>query len=82
MRFGVGLFSTLGLMIGGLLYNRVFVESLLPLIDRSGTFSTPVIWLDRLVPVILVILLLAVWAWVVAGAIQEERTIDARRRVR
>jgi hypothetical protein len=30
---------------------------------------------------VLVVLLLAVWAWVIAGAIQDERTVD-RRRVR
>jgi hypothetical protein len=33
------------------------------------------------VPIVLVILLLAVWVWVIAGAVQDERTVD-RRRVR
>jgi len=80
-RIGVALFWTLGLMVGGLIYNRVFAAELFPMVDPSGTFSTPVIWLDRIVPVVLVILLLAVWAWVIAGAIQDERTVD-RRRVR
>jgi hypothetical protein len=80
-RIGVALFWTLGLMVGGLIYNRVFAAELFPMVDPSGTFSTPVIWLDRIVPVVLVVLLLAVWAWVIAGAIQDERTVD-RRRVR
>ena len=80
-RIGVALFWTLGLMVGGLIYNRVFAAELFPMVDPSGTFSTPVIWLNRIVPVVLVVLLLAVWAWVIAGAIQDERTVD-RRRVR
>jgi len=80
-RIGVALFSTLALMVGGLVYNEVFVSELLPLVDTSGQFSTPVVWLDRLVPVVLVALLVAVWVWVIAGAVQDERTVD-RRRVR
>jgi len=80
-RIGVALFSTLGLMIGGLLYNRLFVQELVPLIDQNGTFSQPVFILERLVPIVLLVLLFAVWTWVVAGAVQDERTVD-RRRVR
>jgi len=80
-RFGVGFFSTIALMIGGVLYRQVFVDALLPLVDPEGQFSQPVVWLDNLVPIILVMLLLAVWAWVIAGAVQDERTVD-RRRVR
>jgi hypothetical protein len=80
-RIGVAMFWTLALMVGGLVYNRVFVAELLPLVDPDGTFSAPVLVLDRLVPVILVMLLLAVWVWVIAGAVQDERTVD-RRRVR
>jgi len=80
-RIGVGLFSTIGLMFGGLIYNEVFVAELLPLVDTSGQFGTPVVWLERIVPVVLVALLAAVWIWVIAGAVQDERTVD-RRRVR
>jgi len=80
-RIGVAIIWTVGLAVGGLLYNRVFVGALLPLVDTDGPFSTPVVWLDNLVPVVLVILLLAVWVWVIAGAVQDERTVD-RRRVR
>ena len=80
-RIGVAMFFTLGLMVGGLMYNRVFVDTLLPIVDESGLFSQPVLILERIVPIILLVLLLAVWAWVVAGAVQDERTID-RRRVR
>jgi len=79
-RFGIALFSTLALAVGGLLYNEVFVEALLPLAPTSGPFATPVVWLDNLVPVVLVTLLLAVWAWVIAGAFQQERAVDRRRR--
>jgi len=80
-RIGVGLFSTIGLMFGGLIYNEVFVAELLPLVDTGGQFGTPVVWLERIVPVVLVALLAAVWIWVIAGAVQDERTVD-RRRVR
>jgi hypothetical protein len=80
-RIGVAIIWTIGLAMAGLIYNRVFVSALLPLVDPNGTFSTPVTWLDNLVPVVIVILLLAVWIWVIAGAVQDERTVD-RRRVR
>jgi hypothetical protein len=81
-RFGVALFYTIGLAIGGIFYRQVFVNELLPLVDPDGTFSTPVLWLDNIVPLVLLIILLAVWAWVIAGAVQDERTVDRRRRVR
>ncbi|CAI49744.1 uncharacterized protein NP_7030A (plasmid) [Natronomonas pharaonis DSM 2160] len=81
LRFGYGLMATVGLAVGGLIYQQVFVAELLPIAPTEGPFATPVIWLDRLVPVILVGLLLFVWAWVIAGSVQEERTLD-RRRVR
>ena len=81
MRFGVALFSTVALMLASLIYNEVFIDGLLPFIDTAGTFSTPVVWLERLVPVVILVLLLAVWAWVIAGAVQDERTVN-RRRVR
>ena len=81
-RFGVALFYTIALAIGGILYRQVFVNELYPLVDKDGTFSTPVIWLDNLVPLVLLMILLAVWAWTIAGAVQDERTVDRRRRVR
>ena len=80
-RFGVGLFFTMGLMVGGLLYNRVFVDALLPVVPMDSQFATPVIWLEQLVPVILATLLVATWIWVIAGVAQTERAVD-RQRVR
>lgn len=80
-RFGVALFYTLALAIGGILYNRVFVANLLPLVEESGPFSQPVFILNRIVPIVLLVILLAVWIWVIAGAVQDETTVD-RRRVR
>lgn len=80
-RIGVAMFSTIGLMIGGLIYNRVFVDALLPIVPMDSQFATPITWLDNLVPLILVLLLLTVWAWVVIGAVQDEQTVR-RRRVR
>jgi hypothetical protein len=80
-RIGLALFWTIGLMMGGLVYNEVFVAELVPLVDSNSQFATPVVWLERLVPVVLVMLLLAAWLWVIAGAVQDERGVD-RRRVR
>jgi hypothetical protein len=80
-RFGVALFYTIGLMIGGIIYRQAFANGLFPMVDPDGQFSTPVVWLDNLVPLILLALLLAVWVWTIAGAVQEERTVN-RRRVR
>ena len=80
-RIGVAMVWTIGNMVIGLIYNDVFVAEILPLIDTSGTFSTPVVWLDRIVPIIIAVLVIAVWAWVIAGAVQDERAVD-RRRVR
>jgi len=80
-RIGVALFWTLGLMVGGMVYQRVFKAALYPLIDPNGTFSTPAVWLEQLVPVLFVILGMGIWVWVIAGAVQDERGVD-RRRVR
>lgn len=80
-RIGYALAATVALALVGLIYQRVFVNALYPLIDPNGIFSTPVVWLEQLVPVVIVMLLLAVWVWVVVGAVQDERTVD-RRRVR
>jgi len=80
-RIGVAIAWTVALAVAGILYQRVFVDSLLPIVDTDGIFSTPVVWLDRLIPVVIVVLLLAVWVWVIAGAVKDEKTVD-RRRVR
>ena len=78
-RIGYALFATVGLAVGGLLYNEVFVQGLLPIVPTEGAFGTPVVWLDNLVPIVLLVLLGAVWTWVVAGAVQDERRVDQRR---
>lgn len=82
-RFGYGLFATLALGVGGIIYAEVFTTQLAPLATgaHSGPFTEQVTWLDQLVPLIIVILLLAVWLWVIAGAVQEERTVERRRRI-
>lgn len=80
-RLRFALVATMALAGLGIVYVQVFSQRLLPLVDKDGMFSTPVIWLDNLVPIILATLLLAVWVWMIAGAVQDERTVD-RRRVR
>lgn len=78
-RIGVAMFFTVALMIGGLIYNRVFIAHLLPLVERGGTFSAPAFMLERLVPILLLVLLLGTWGWVVAGAVQDEQRVSRRR---
>jgi len=80
-RIGVAMFFTLALAIAAMIYNRVFVQQLLPLVEQGGTFSQPAYILESLVPILLAVLLGASWLWVIAGAVQDERTVD-RRRVR
>jgi hypothetical protein len=78
-RFGVAMMWTIGTAIGAIMYQQVWVNEIFPLIDKDGLFSDPAIWLDRIVPLVLVILLLAVWVWTISGAIEEERTTRRRR---
>jgi hypothetical protein len=80
-RIGVAIFFTIGIAVGGILYQQVFVDVLLPVVDMEGQFSQPVGLLEAIVPIVLLVLLAAVWLWVIAGAVQDERTVD-RRRVR
>ena len=80
-RLRVAFLFTMGNVMLGIIYAEVFSAELLPLVDPDGIFSTPVLWLDNLAPLIIVFLELAVLIWVIAGAVQDERTVD-RRRVR
>jgi hypothetical protein len=74
--------TTIGMAIAAVIYQQVFVNELLPLVtgEHSGQFTDQVVWLDRIVPIVIGIILLVTWAWVIAGAVQEERTVDQRRR--
>jgi len=78
-RIGVALFFTIALAVGALLYNEVFVQTLVPVVDMDGQFSQPVVILEAIVPIILLVLLAAVWLCVIAGAVQDERTVQTRR---
>ena len=78
-RIGVALFFTIALAVGALLYNEVFVQTLIPVVDMDGQFSQPVVILEAIVPIILLVLLAAVWLWVITGAVRDERTVQTRR---
>jgi len=81
-RIRVAVAWTVAVMAGGIVYQRVFADNLFPLIDTSSRWARAAVVANTIGPVVLVMLLLAVWVWVVAGAIQDERTVDRRRRVR
>ena len=81
-RIRVAVAWTVAVMAGGIVYQRVFADNLFPLIDTSSRWARAAVVANTIGPVVLVMLLLAVWTWVVAGAIQDERTVDRRRRVR
>lgn len=71
----------IGMAVAGIIYTQVFSQELLPLVPMDSQFATPVVWLDRIAPIVIGVITLAVTVWVVAGAVQDERTVD-RRRVR
>ena len=80
-RMGVALFYTLALAVAGMLYSEVFNSTLVPLVDPDGIFSQPVFIMVRIVPIVLLVILAAAWLWVIAGAVQDEKSVK-RRRVR
>lgn len=79
LRIGVALAYTIALMVGALLYQQVFVETLLPVVDMDGKFTQPIELLEVIVPLVLLVLLGAVWLWVIGGAVQDERRVSRRR---
>lgn len=65
---------TIGVAVAAIIYYRVFP----PLRDMAtnefaGPFTTAVTTADTLVPITLLIVLLGVWTWALAGGVQEER---------
>jgi len=69
-RIGVAIFFTIALAVGGLVYQQVFVEVLLPVVDMSGQFSQPVGMLEVIVPIVLLVLVAAL----VIGIVQRLRS--------
>jgi hypothetical protein len=77
-RVSVAVIATLGVAGAGIVYYRAG----LPIIDMaqnqfSGPYTPVATALTNVVPVVLTVILLAVWTWVLYGAVQKER----RRRV-
>lgn len=77
-RMAYGFFATIAVAIGGLFYNEVYVENLREFGPTEGPFAQPLVYLDYIVPIVLLTILLAVWVWVLIGSVQEERSVDAR----
>ena len=80
-RMAYGFFATIAVAIGGLFYNEVYLENLREFAPEEGPFASPIVYLDMIVPIVLLTILLAVWVWVLIGSVQEERSVD-RRQVR
>ena len=78
-RFAYGFYATIAVAIGGLFYNRIFVENLLQFAPTEGPFAAPVEYLQIIVPIVLLTILLAVWVWVLIGGVQEERRVEQQR---
>ena len=80
-RMAYGFYATIAVAIGGLFYYEVYVENLRAFGPEEGPFAQPLVYLDMIVPIVLLTILLAVWVWVLIGSVQEERSVD-RRQVR
>lgn len=73
-RVSVAVIATIGVAATGIVYYRAG----LPIIDMaqnefSGPYTSVATSLTNVVPVILAIILLAVWLWVLYGAVQREK---------
>jgi len=80
-RMGVFFAVTVAVAVAALIYYRVGVAHLFPMIrgQFSGPFTSAINLLDWAVPLSLVILELGTAAWALSGGVQREA---ARRRVR
>ena len=76
VRFRYGVLATFALAFAGIMYVQIFRKLLYGMATdtHSGPFSHVVVTLDLLAPVVITGLLLAVWAWVLVGGAQEERS--------
>ena len=79
-RFAYGAAGTIGLGMLAIVYYRAAT----PLLEMSttgrhqGPFSQQAQWALDLTPYIIAMLLLALWIWVIVGAVQKERTVGQR----
>ena len=77
-RMAYGFYATIGIAIGGLMYNEVYLNNLREVGPTEGIWAQPLELLDYIVPFVLLTILLAVWVWVIIGSVQEERSRDVR----
>lgn len=74
IRIGYGFGGTVGLAVLAIIWVRVYTANLAPIVEaHAGPFSYVIGWMETIVPAVIVILLLALWVWVVAGPVQNER---------
>lgn len=74
-RMAVWFFVTIICAIAGIIHFRVGVAHLYPMATEefSGPFSPAVERLEIIVPLALVVIILGVGVWAMAGGVQEER---------
>lgn len=83
LRFGYGMFGTLAIAVGAIMWWRIGKPLLVPLAteEHAGPFSYIVDWMDPLIPMLLAVLLLVLWAWVFVGSVQKERKLHQTGRI-
>lgn len=81
-RWWFGMKMTVAMSFAAVIHFRVGVEQLYPMArtDFSGPYSPVIDTLEFIVPLAIVIILLATWAWVLYSPIQRERNVRTLRR--
>ena len=76
IRIGIAFWVSVGCAIAGIIHYRVGVEYLYPLAinDFPGPMSSSVETLQYMVPAVLSIIILGMFAWALAGGVQEEKS--------
>jgi len=71
-RFQYGVGATIGLGGLALIYQQVFTP-IFDMADSNGPFTHVLTSAHNVVPILIVVLLLAVWIWMVVAPVQQER---------
>lgn len=79
-RIAYGVMATIGLAMLGLIYNEVALMIIdLAVNEHSGLYTERAQQVEAVVPIVITGMLLGVWAWVLVGGIQKEKSAIRRR---